>query len=297
MKIVIAGGTGFLGRHLASRLTAEGHAITLLSREPRPTPPYEVVQWNGASAGTWTSVLAGAGAILNLAGASIDRRWTAAQKTRIKESRVHATRTLADACGAMPSPPPVFISGSAVGYYGPCGDEPLTEAAAPGRDFLAEVCAAWETEAMTARSDRTRVVCIRTGLVLARDGGALPRMLPPFYFGAGGKVGSGQQYWPWIHHHDWVELVHFAIGNTHLEGPVNATAPLPLPNRDFAIALGRALRRPAIVPAPAFALRLLLGEMADGLLLSGQRALPEKAERSGFAFRYRTLESALADLF
>ncbi|HMD35719.1 MAG TPA: DUF1731 domain-containing protein, partial [Vicinamibacterales bacterium] len=156
---------------------------------------------------------------------------------------------------------------------------------------------AWEAEAMRASSDRTRVVCIRTGLVLEKDGGALPQMLPPFRFGAGGPVGSGRQYWPWIHRADWIAMVKWAIATSSVIGPVNVTAPAPERNRDFATALGRAMHRPAFMPAPAFALRLLLGEMADALLLSGQRAVPEKAQRLGFAFRYSRLDGALAAIF
>lgn len=297
MKIVIAGGTGFLGRPLAARLAADGHRITLLSRRTGGRSRYETVVWDGGStAGPWRDALDGAGAVINLAGEPIDRHWTAAHKRRVLDSRVDATRAIADACLTLPSPPTVFISGSAVGYYGPHGDEPLTESAAAGDDFLATVCVAWESEAMRADNSRTRVVPVRTGLVLARDGGALKRMLPPFTFGVGGRVGSGAQYWPWIHRDDWIELVRFAIENGEVRGPLNATGPVPVQNRAFARALGRAMHRPALVPAPAFALRLLLGEMAE-MIVTGQRALPEKADRAGFIFKHRTLESALADLF
>jgi hypothetical protein len=235
---------------------------------------------------------------VNLAGESIAaRRWTAAQKQRILESRVQATRSLVEAIKKAAAPPPVFVSGSAVGYYGPLGDEPVTEEAPPGGDFLARVCVAWEAEAMRAASGRTRVVCVRTGVVLEQDGGALPQMLPPFTFGAGGPVGSGQQFWPWIHRDDWVAMVRWAIQTPAASGPLNATAPTPETNRAFAQALGRAIHRPAFVPAPAFALRLLLGEMADALLLSGQRAVPAKAQRLGFTFAYPQLDQALAAIF
>jgi uncharacterized protein (TIGR01777 family) len=193
-------------------------------------------------------------------------------------------------------PPSVFVSGSAVGYYGPRGDEVVAETTRPGDDFLARVCAAWEAEASRA-AEVTRVVCVRTGLVLERDGGALPRMLPPFWFGAGGPVGSGTQYWPWIHRDDWIGLVRWAIANPAVSGAINATAPTPETNKAFASALGRALHRPALLPAPAFALRLLLGEMADALLLSGQRAIPEKAQRMGFGFKYAQLDAALQAIF
>jgi uncharacterized protein (TIGR01777 family) len=190
-----------------------------------------------------------------------------------------------------------LVNGSAVGYYGPCGDEVVTEAVPAGNDFLAHVCAVWETEAQAAASARTRVVRLRTGLVLEKDGGALPQMLPPFWFGAGGPVGSGRQYWPWIHRADWVALVLWIINTPAVSGAVNATAPNPVTNAEFARSLGRALHRPAFMPAPAFALRLLLGEMADGLLLAGQRAVPRSAEQGGFTFRYRQVDDALTAIF
>jgi uncharacterized protein (TIGR01777 family) len=191
----------------------------------------------------------------------------------------------------------VFLSGSAVGYYGPCGDEIITEDAPAGADFLAGVCVEWEAEAARASRPAVRVVELRTGLVLARNGGALPRMLPPFWFGIGGPLASGRQYWPWIHIDDWVSLVRWAITTAALVGPVNITAPYPVTNAEFAGYLGHAMHRPSLLPTPAFALRLLLGEMADGLLLSGQRAVPARALATNFAFRYERLEAALANLF
>jgi uncharacterized protein (TIGR01777 family) len=190
----------------------------------------------------------------------------------------------------------VFVSGSAVGYYGPRGGEVVTEEAPAGSDFLADVCVRWEEEASRA-ANRTRVVFVRTGLVLERDGGALAQMLPPFKLGVGGPLGSGRQFWPWIHRADWVALVRWAIDDASVEGAMNATAPTPETNADFTRALGRALRRPAFLPAPAFALRLMLGEMADALLLSGQRAVPSRAERGGFTFCYPRLGDALDALF
>jgi uncharacterized protein (TIGR01777 family) len=207
-----------------------------------------------------------------------------------------ATRSLVAAIEGVDAPPRVLVSGSAVGYYGPLGDEEADEGHPPGNDFLARVCVEWEAEAMRAAT-RTRVVTLRTGVVLERDGGALPKMLPPFRIGAGGPVGSGRQYWPWIHRRDWLDLARFAIRTDALSGPVNATAPTPVRNADFARALGRALRRPALLPTPAFALRIMLGEMADALLLTGQRAVPAKARRVGFRFTYGDLDGALAAIF
>jgi len=301
MKIVIAGGTGFLGRPLAGSLAADGHDVVVLTRghDAVRAVHLRAVPWAPDGAvGAWGSEVDGAGAVINLAGESIAaKRWTAAQKQRIADSRMRATRSLATAIRAARTPPPVLVSGSAVGYYGPLSDQPATEETAPGTDFLARVCVQWEDEAMAAAGDRTRVVRIRTGLVLERDGGALPQMLPPFRFGAGGPVGSGRQYWPWIHRDDWIALVRWAIQTRMVSGPLNVTAPHPVTSADFARALGRAMHRPAFMPAPAFALRLMLGEMADALLLSGQNAVPAKALREGFQFRYSDLDAALAAIF
>ena len=281
MRIVLSGGTGFLGRPLAAALTAAGHQTVVLPR---------------AQTG-WAKEIDGADAVVNLAGESIAaRRWSDAHKARVLDSRLNVTRTIVNAIRDAASPPPVLVSGSAVGYYGPLGDEIAAEDTPPGSDFLASVCAQWEAEAMRA-ADRVRVVCVRTGLALERDGGALPQMLPPFKFGVGGPVGSGRQYWPWIHRDDWIALVRWAIDIPSVTGPVNATAPAPVTNAEFARALGRALHRPVFMPAPAFALRLLLGEMADALLLSGQRAVPAKAQRLGFTFRYYQLDDALRAIF
>jgi len=302
MKVVIAGGTGFLGRPLAASLAAAGHQVVILGRptpgEAAPPTPARLVPWTpDGNAGPWSTEIDGAGAVVNLAGESIaGRRWNEAHKTRILDSRVHATRSLAAAIQRASTPPAVFFSASAVGYYGDKGNEVLTEETAAGSDFMARVCMQWEREALRVPPP-TRVVCVRSGLVLERDGGALPPMLPPFWFGVGGPVGSGRQYWSWIHRDDWISLARWAIDTPAVAGPLNATAPEPVTNRDFGHALGRAMHRPSFMPAPPFALRLLLGEMADALLLAGQRALPAKAERLGFTFKYRRLDDALAALF
>jgi len=301
MAIVIAGGTGFLGKALAHALIADGETVIVLTRNASSSAgiPGRPIEWNpNGTTGAWASVVNGATAVINLAGESIaGKRWSAEQKKRILDSRVHATRSLVQAIAAAGAPPPVFVSGSAVGYYGPLGDEIATEDRAPGTDFLANVCVTWEQEAARASSSRTRVVMIRTGLVLERDGGALPQMLPPFRFGVGGPVGSGRQYWPWIHRQDWIDLVRFAIRTTSASGPINVTAPNPVTNADFARALGRALHRPSLLPAPGFALKLLLGEMADALLLSGQRAVPAKAEHLGYQFAFTDVDAALRRIF
>lgn len=301
MKIILAGGTGFLGRPLAHALLADGHDVVVLTRDTvrNTVAGAHVVAWTpDGQTGSWAAEIDGADAIVNLAGEPIAaRRWSHEYKRRIQESRIRATRSLVEAIGSVSSPPVVFVSASAVGYYGSLGDEIIGEDTPPGSDFLARVCMQWEVEAERASSARTRVACLRTGLVLAKDGGALPRMLPPFKLGLGGPVGSGRQYWPWIHRQDWIELVRWIIGTPSASGPINASAPNPTTSREFARALGRALHRPAFAPAPAFALRLLLGEMADALLLAGQRAVPAKATRLGFRFAYSQLDDALGAIF
>jgi uncharacterized protein len=301
MKIVIAGGSGFLGRALSGRLVADGHKVLVLTRGSRPSRPWEGAQSTASwipdgTAGDWASALEGADAALNLAGASIgDARWTKERKALILDSRINATRSLAAAIGGLGKPPSVFVSSSAQGYYGDRGDEELTEESAPSRDFLAGVCVRWEAEARTA-ADKCRVVTLRTGIVLASDGGALPRMLLPFRLGAGGPFGSGRQFMSWIHIDDWVGIVMLAIADPHVHGPVNLGSPAPVRNREFAAALGRALHRPSLVPTPALALRLALGEMAQPLLLSSIRMVPAAALASGYRFRHPEAAHALEAL-
>ena len=295
MRIVIAGGTGFLGRPLSEALQRDGHAVTLLSRGATRATGVTTVPWTpDGRVGSWAACLDGADALVNLAGAPIaGGRWTPARKALIASSRLQATASLAAAIAEAVHPPSVFVQGSGVGYYGHCGDEVITEAAPAGHDFLGTLCVQWEAAALGAATRTTRVVCVRTGLVIEHDGGALAQMLLPFRLGVGGPLGSGRQYWPWIHRQDWVNLVRHALADASLHGPVNATAPTPVTNAAFSRALGHALHRPAVLPTPAFALRWLLGEMADALLLSGQRAVPAAAQAAGFTFRYATLEQAL----
>jgi uncharacterized protein len=295
MRIVVAGGTGFLGGALVGQLEREGHEVRVLSR--RPSSSRELPWTPDGSTGPWAESIDTADAVINLAGESIaGGRWTAAHKMHIRESRLRATRSLVAAIQQARRAPAVFLSGSAIGYYGPHGDEPLAEDGAAGNDFLANVCREWETEALRA-APTARVVLLRTGIALERDGGALPQMALPFKLFAGGPVGSGRQYYSWIHRQDWVGLVIWALRTNTVAGPLNLTAPNPTPNREFAQTLGRVLRRPAFMPAPAFALRIALGEMADALLLTGQRVLPTKAEAHGFRFQYPTLEPALRSIY
>ena len=303
MHIVIAGGSGFLGSALTRTLTAEGHHVSVLTRNRDNTrtsaqPHVTVVPWepNGKT-GPWAAAVNGADAIVNLSGESIGaRRWSASQKQKLRESRLLATHSLTTAIRQAGTPPKVLLSGSAVGYYGDRADETLTETSGPGRDFLAQLAQEWEAAASEV-APATRVTLIRTGIVLDRREGALAKMLPPFLMFAGGPLGSGTQYMSWIHKDDWARLAAWAITEERARGPLNATSPQPVTNREFSTALGQALHRPSFLPAPAFALRLALGEMADALLLSGQRVLPVRATDLGFSFRFVTIDEALADIF
>jgi uncharacterized protein (TIGR01777 family) len=301
MKVVLAGGSGFLGSALRHELTNNRHEVSILTRQSpdrfpsRPGVAY--ISWapNG-QAGAWASAINGADAVVNLAGESIAaKRWTEGQKQKIRDSRLRATRSLTTAIQEAAQPPRVLVSGSAVGYYGDRGDETLTEISPPGDDFLARVASEWEAAADSV-AHLTRVILIRTGIVLDRHGGALAKMLPPFKMFVGGPLGSGAQYMPWIHKDDWVRLVVFAISHEGARGPLNVTAPNPVRNAEFSKALGRALKRPSLLPAPGFALRLALGEMADALLLSSQRALPVRAADLGFSFQYSNIDEALASV-
>jgi len=293
--IVIAGGTGFLGTALLDALRMDGHSVIVLTRTAKRS--HEVAWSPGDPAAAWTSVLEDAGALINLAGVSIaGGRWTAARKAAIRESRTQATRALVQAIRSARRPPSVFLSASAVGFYGMRGDEPATETTVAGSDFLADVCRDWEAAARHA-SPTSRVVLLRTGVVLAREGGALPQLALPFKLFAGGPVGSGRQFMSWIHLADWVAMVLWALRTPGIAGPLNLTAPEPVTNAEFSRTLGRALGRPSWLHAPAFALRLALGEMADALVLGGQRVLPEVARQHGFAFRYPTLEAALRAIY
>jgi uncharacterized protein (TIGR01777 family) len=296
VTIVVAGGTGFLGSALVRGWRADGHRVRVLTRQPRGE---DDVQWSPGGADTrWIATVDGADAVLNLGGEGIaDKRWTAARKAAILESRVRATRAIVAAIKSSRTPPRVVLSASAIGFYGSNrGDDTLTEESAAGSDFLAEVCRHWEGEAAPA-AGIARLVLLRTGVVLDKKSGALPQMALPFRFFAGGRVGSGRQYLSWIHLADWLGMVRWALASPDVAGPLNVTAPAPVTNAEFSRALGRAMDRPALVPAPAFALRLGLGEMADGLLLGGQRVLPAKARRHGFSFRFASVDAALQDIY
>lgn len=310
MRIVIAGGTGFLGSPLAEVYAEEGHDVRVLTRTLKPgdarhepgtgKPGITLVGWQpDGTSGPWATVVDGADAVIGLAGASIaERRWTPQRKAELRDSRILSTKSLVTAINAAAVPPRVFVSGSAIGYYGTSGDEAVkTEESPPGNDFLAHICVDWEAEAQRVERGEVRLVLLRTGVALERTGGPLPQMTLPFRLFAGGRVGSGRQYLSWIHRLDWIEMVRWIVDTPAVEGPVNATSPHPVTNREFARALGRALRRPSIMPAPGFALKLLFGEMADAILLGGQRVVPAKAQKLGFHFRYPEIDIAFRGIF
>lgn len=289
MKVVIAGGSGFLGTALTAALRSRGDQVIVLSR--RGATPWTP----DGTTGPWAQALDGADAVVNLAGEPLpDKRWTAAQKARIRDSRLLATRSLVEAVRAAARKPAVFISGSGVGFY-PDSDAVVDESAPAGGSFLARVCVEWETEALRAESPQCRVVLMRTGVVLHRAGGALAKLLLPFALGVGGPIGSGRQWWAWIHRDDWVRMTVWALDTAAVRGPLNVCAPEPALNRDVMRALGRALHRPALLPTPAFALRIAFGEMADEMLLASQRAVPAAARAAGFAWTFPDLRSAMVD--
>jgi uncharacterized protein len=274
MNVAITGASGFLGHALSERLRASGHDVTGISLRTQPPP----------------EVFAGCQAVVNLAGEPVAQRWTVAARERISNSRIQGTRSLVAAL--RKHPPQVLVSASAVGYYGSRGDEILTEDSPPAHDFLGQLALAWEQEALTAQHFGVRVVTPRIGVVLGRGGGALAQMLSPFRLGVGGRLGTGKQWMSWIALDDLVSLLEFAIEDAALSGPVNAVAPNPVTNAVFTRELGVALHRPAILPVPAFALKLLFGEMSQ-ILLEGQRAIPQAALRAGFRFRFAELGEAL----
>lgn len=295
MRIVIAGGTGFLGGTLAAALRRDGHEVVVLTRRSAPGPGQATWRPDGR-AGDWARVVEDAGAVVNLAGESIaGRRWSASRKRALLESRLLPTRSLAAAIRDASRPPATFVQGSAVGYYGPRGDEEVTEDACAGDDFLGRTAVAWEAAAAPIAQMGPRVAWLRTGLAIAPEGGVLQRMLLPFRLGVGGPFGDGRHYMPWIHRDDWVDLVRWLIATPAAAGPCNATAPEPVSNEAFSATLGRVLGRPHALRAPAVALRAVLGEMAD-VVLTGQRAVPARAASLGFRFRFPSLEPALRDL-
>jgi len=292
MDIAVTGASGLIGSALVEALAGAGHRVARVVRT-QPRPESADIYWNPDKAYVDTPKLDGADAVVHLAGESIAERWSPDKKVRIHASRVRGTQLIAEAARQVTRPPQVLVSASAIGYYGNRGAEILREESAPGSGYLPEVCRDWEAATEVASRAGIRVVHIRTGIVLSTKGGALSKMLPPFRMGAGGKIGSGKQYMSWIALDDLVGVILHVIQNTAIHGAVNAVAPHPVTNREFTKTLGKVLSRPTIAPLPAFAVKLLFGEMGEELLLSSQRVEPARLIGSGFSFRYPGLEEAL----
>ena len=297
MNIVVTGGTGFIGGALCHSLLKEGHGVSILTRHLQQTShgdqPINWVPWNWRDTGPWEQVLEGADAVINLAGAPIaEARWTDARKQLITDSRVLTTRLLVRAMSRHSSKPATFISASGIGYYGASDDRHLDEGAARGQGFLADLCLAWEAEALRAAEFGTRVVTLRTGMVLEADGGALAKMSLPFRLFTGGPIMPGTQWVSWIHRRDHISLIQWALTTPTVSGPINAVAPEPVTMNVFCEMLGRVLHRPSWLPVPKLALNILLGELGT-LMTTGQRVIPAKAMAEGYAFHYPTLEPAL----
>lgn len=308
LRIVISGGTGFIGTALVSALAGQGHRITLLIRKPLDIPRHfpavpvglvKTVLWDGGSSDAgipqqWWKEVDGTDAVINLAGESIgSSRWSDSRKSRIRNSRINSTSAIVHAIAAAQSKPGVLISGSAVGYYGNVIDGDVTEEHGPQSDFLSKTCVDWEREAHEIESAGIRLILLRTGIVLEKDGGALQKLLLPFGLFVGGPLGPGRQWMPWIHRDDVVRIIQFALESDSLSGPVNLVAPHPVTMNAFAATLGRVLHRPSWARVPGFVLEALLGEMSL-LVLGGQRAIPQKLVNAGFQFKFETLEPALS---
>ncbi|WP_192457498.1 TIGR01777 family oxidoreductase [Musicola keenii] len=296
MQLLITGGTGLIGRPLVQRLLSLSHQITVVTRDPE-----QARQILGTQVNYWHNLndktsLDGFDGVINLAGEPIaSKRWSAAQKERLCQSRWEITQRLTQLIQNSQTPPSVFLSGSAVGYYGDQGQGVVTEDEPAHDDFTHTLCARWEALALDAESDKTRVCLLRTGIVLSREGGALAKMLPLFRVGLGGPIGSGKQYLPWIHIDDMINAILYLLDNPILGGPFNMVSPYPVRNEKFSAMLAHVLDRPAFLRTPGWALKLALGEAAT-LLLGGQRAIPQRLEKAGFGFRFFELEEALADL-
>ncbi len=302
-RIVVTGATGLIGRKLCAKLTAAGYQVTVFSRNPdkaRRTLPgmADYISWDAQTPGDWISALDGAAGIVHLAGASIfdiSKRWTEAYKQVIYNSRINSTRVLVNAMNTVQNKPRAFVSGSGVTYYGETGDTQIDENAPPGDLFLSKVCCDWEQEALRAQEAGIRTVVVRTGVVLDAKEGALSLLTLPFRFFLGGPILPGTQYMSWIHIDDEVGLLLFALQDERIQGPLNATAPDPQTNDDLTRKIGKAMKSPAWLPVPGFAVKLVLGELADNVLAS-QRAMPQKALDHGYTFAFPTAEQALQDL-
>jgi uncharacterized protein (TIGR01777 family) len=304
MRVFVTGGTGLIGSRLVKRLRERGDEVKLLTRRPEAVKETfagcDLLAGDPMVAGPWMDAAAECDAVVNLAGENIfGRRWNDDYKRLLMDSRVKTSDNVVAALASKPRTESgaarVLVNASAIGYYGPCGDEEVGEDAPPGGDYLAETCVAWEKSARAAEAAGVRVALVRIGVVLDRAGGALKPMLTPFKLGVGGPVGSGRQWMSWIHYADVVGIILLALDRAEARGPLNGTAPSPVTNKEFGKALGRALHRPAFLPTPGFVMRAALGEVA-GVVLTGQRVLPREALRLGFQFQFPTIDAALADI-
>ena len=299
MKILITGGTGFVGTQLTSRLIQDNHEVTILSRSAKRSGEIprgiSYLQGDPTQKGSWQEAIKNHDAAINLAGASIFAKWTEEHKKAIRESRVSTTRNIVEGIPSRPQKPFTFFSTSAVGYYGFCGDEELTEESPNGDDFLARIASEWEGEALKAEEKDARVVITRFGIVMGEKGGALGQMIPLFKKFIGGPIGSGRQWFSWVHIKDLAEAFSFLLKHPEISGPVNVCSPNPVRNKDLGKALGKALHRPSFMPAPGFMIKLVLGEFGS-VILEGQRVIPKRLLDSGFAFQYPEIDKALQEI-
>jgi len=299
MKILITGGTGFVGTQLTSRFVQDGHEVTILTRSLKgakgSSPGISYLEGDPTKKGPWQEAIKNHDAIINLAGASIFSKWTDEHKKAIRESRVSTTQNIVEGIPSDPSKKITLFSTSAVGYYGFCGDEELVEDSPPGNDFLARIALEWEGEALKAREKGARVVITRFGIVMGEKGGALSQMIPLFKKYIGGPIGSGKQWFSWVHIKDLAEAFAFLLKHPEISGPVNVCSPNPVRNKDLAKALGKALHKPSFLPAPGFMVKLVLGEFGS-VILEGQRVIPRKLLDSRFVFQYPDIEKALQSI-
>lgn len=306
MRVFLAGGTGLVGQRLVARLLQRGDQVVVLTRRAEAARMLwgnrvEVAAGDPMQEGSWMNAVASCGGVVNLVGEGIfKRRWSASFKELLKTSRVQSTANIVKALAQNTAPsngqPRVLVNASAIGYYGPTGNEELTESSPPGDDMLARLCVDWEKAAESAAAHGLRVAIVRVGVVLDKAGGALQKMLLPFKMFAGGPVGSGRQYVSWIHHDDLAGILLLALDDIRATGPFNGTAPQPVTNKEFSTALGRALHRPSFLPTPALALRVALGEVAN-IITKGQRVLPKRALELGYKFRFEKIDEALTEIF
>jgi uncharacterized protein (TIGR01777 family) len=301
MRVIVAGGSGFIGSELIRKLLVSKHQVVLLSRKPVGVRSgynelLQIVQWDGKTVGSWAKFIDGADAIINLSGENVAaKRWSESQKARLIDSRINPTRAILQSINQVTKKPRVLVNASAVGYYGNFGDGDVTESHIKGEGFLSDLCEQWEREALHAEKYGLRIVLLRIGIVLEPSGGALKKMLLPFKLFIGGPLGSGKQWFPWIHREDVINIILFAIENQSLSGPVNVVSPSPVKMKEFTCSLGKVIGKPSRIPVPSLVLKMVLGEMSE-MLLGGRRIMPKKLLDRGFVFQYPNLDKALSML-